>query len=87
MVRKVSRTSCGEGGHLLRIALGGGISSQGLAWSARVLTDVERRQVKSKSAHLAQKRIDHQLGQPLPAVWHQAFTYQPRSFSNSLADE
>ena len=32
--------------------------------------------MKSKSAHLAQKRINHQLGQPQPAICRQAFADQ-----------
>ena len=49
---------------------------QRLGVQARVLADVEGRKMKSKSAHLAQQRINHQLGQPQPAVRRQAFADQ-----------
>ena len=49
---------------------------QRLSVQARVLADVERRKMKSKSAHLSQQRINHQFSQPLSAVCGQAFADQ-----------
>ena len=51
---------------------------QRLGVQARVLADVEGRKMKSKSAHLAQKRINHQLGQSLAAIRRQAFADQQK---------
>ena len=51
---------------------------QGLGVQARVLADVEGRKMKSKGAHLAQQGIDHQLGQPLPAIRRQALADQQK---------
>ena len=51
---------------------------QRLRMHARVLADVERRKMKSESAHLAQQRINDQFGQPQPAVRRQAFADQQK---------
>ena len=49
---------------------------QRLGVQASVLADVEGRKMKSKSAHLAQKRINHQLGpaaaRDLPPVFSES---------------
>ncbi len=42
----------------------------------RMLADIERVQMKTKSAQLAQERIKQQFGQPLPAVFSQARAQQ-----------
>ena len=51
---------------------------QRLGVQPRMLANVESRKMKSKGPHLAQQRINHQLGQSLAAVYRQAFADQQK---------
>ena len=42
----------------------------------RMLPNIQRVQMKTKSPQLAQERINQQFGQPLPAVFGQARAQQ-----------